>query len=332
MIYHICRGDAEFSSRIILQKSFIESTKQVVIDKLPYVYFNLYKKAQEGDVFIFHQHAMLINLVIFYFFTKVINRKSDVLIVFDIHDLNEIKYNITLKGYIYYAVLFLLESIVFKLDIKFMTVSNGLSKILYKSYGIVAPIVYNIPIITDYHSSNSIVNEICKKKELVYFGQINQNRLPIEVVNRLLADSKLDVYGYLSGESEEYLMEFNSLKGHENFRFLGKYKPRDVSQLLRNYDFSVIFLSDNRLNIRYCMPNKLFQSLSCDVPVIASDNLFEIGLNFSSSGYVISVTDYLSKNMNNKNSDELNIKLTGFYEKSKRNFVFLTSNKASSGR
>ncbi|MCC3799629.1 hypothetical protein IB294_04000 [Vibrio parahaemolyticus] len=327
MIYHICRGDAEFSSRVILQKNFIEGTKQAVIDKLPYVCINLYKKHKEGDVFIFHQHAMLINLMIFYFFTKIINRKSDVVIIFDIHDLNEMKYNFTLKGYVYYISLALLEFIVFKLDVKFMTVSNGLSKILYKTYGVVVPSVYNIPLITCHQSSNPIVN----KPELVYFGQINQNRLPIEVINRLLANSKLDVYGYFSGESEEYLAEFNSLKAHENFRFLGKYKPNEVSFLLKNYDFSIVILNDKRLNIRYCMPNKLFQSLSCDVPVIASNNLFEIGLSFSSSGYVISVTDYLAQKMNNKNRDELNIKLSELYEKSKRNFMCLTLSKASGG-
>ncbi len=331
MIYHICRGNAEFSSRVILQKNFINGTKQTVIDNLPYVCLNLYKKHNEGDVFIFHQHAMLINLMIFYFFTKIINRKSDVLIIFDIHDLNEMKYNYTLKGYVYYILLALLEFIVFKLDVKFMTVSNGLSKILYKTYGVVVPSVYNIPLIKCHQSSTSIVNKKQNKPKLVYFGQINQNRLPIEVINGFLANSKLDVYGYFSGESEEYLAEFNSLKEHENFRFFGKYKPNDVSFLLKNYDFSVVILNDKRLNIRYCMPNKLFQSLSCDVPVIASNNLFEISLSFSSSGYVISVNDYLAQKTNNKNRDELNIKLSELYEKSKRNFMYLTSSKVSGG-
>ncbi|WP_153445957.1 glycosyltransferase family protein [Vibrio algicola] len=294
MIFHIYKGDASISSRLHFQKTIPTIKKHKIVDNLKYLDFKLFKYSGDNSVFIFHQHAMLLNLIMVYFFCMV--KMIKVRIVFDVHDLNEIKYNKTVKSYVFFSMIFALEFIVFKLPgVRFITVSKGLSRLLWLKYNKKVPVVYNMSDDIDLLSCCKYNNQ----KRIVYFGQINQNRLPLDLLVELLSGGySVDIYGYFSGCTSSYEFEFERLKNECKLMFKGRYSPDNIGDLIRVYDFSLIYFDDDRLNIKFCMPNKLLQSLSLGVPVIISEGLFEIYNTLSLSGFIYSFDDLtLNKGM-----------------------------------
>ncbi|MEJ6533226.1 hypothetical protein [Pseudoalteromonas lipolytica] len=279
---HILKGSKNTSSRVYSQ---IEIDEFEVKEKTPLISIELLMKKPSYEVYIFHQHAMLLNLLLFYFF-HIFLFKRDVEIVFDIHDLNEIKIKRFIISKIYWIIHEFNEIIVFKLPIKYITVSKGLARILYMKHKKPVFIYFNVckP------KSPKSLNEKDSQK-LVYFGQLNEERLPLSVLNLFLEKGyAIDFYGTVNTASKEYLSYINSSK---KLKFKGAFNSSDIQNIIVNYSYSLICIESRRPNIRFCCPNKLYQSLSVGVPCVVSNFLREVLIRHKSNA-VTDIKAFLS--------------------------------------
>lgn len=295
MVHHFYRGAHQLSSRLNNQLKFDEG---VVFDNSRFFEFDIFKNVEEKGVYIFHQHVMLLNLIFFYCYAKF-KGYENIRIIFDAHDLNEIKVKNRFVSYIYYAIFVILESAVFKLDIKYMTVSKGLSRVLFLKYG---KKVHFVPNVEKFNPLS--IKARSSEIKAIYFGQINEERFPISLMSTLIkAGILIDVYGYLSGETSCYRDYFYEQSRQGVIHFKGKYSPDNINIILKDYDLSLLYFPSNRLNLRYCLPNKLLQSISSGVPCLISDNLVEAKFAFGKSKMVINfneIADFRYINFNLK--------------------------------
>lgn len=272
MIYHIYKGDPKYSSRINEQLSI---DKGKVVESHSYFSFlflhKLIKRSRHGDVFVFHQQRTLLSMLAFY----LLSRK--VLVVYDMHDLNEYKSRFSIKERMFFFLSYFLEWVLSFTKVEVITVSKGLSRVLYKRYGISSSVFQSIPLSILSSKPKQVDRNI---KSCVYFGVINKERLPVELIEKITnLGLTIDLYGvFPCKEYESKLLSFS------NVRYLGKYNNENVRGLIGSYLFSLIYIENEYVNIRYCLPNKLFQSFSAGVPCFVSHNLREVSIRYGSMG------------------------------------------------
>ena len=285
-VLHFYRADAKKSSRI---NSQIKLDGGEVLDEMklldPVVLYALFKKSSEGDVFVFHQQSSLINLALC-FSLNIFMKK--VILVYDIHDILEFSNRPRMKDKVSFVVFSVLEGFFFKSRVNILTVSDGLSRIFYLKYNRSPKVFYNIPQV-----SISLNDEFdaSYNGSCVYFGLINELRLPIDLLeffkkNRLV----LDVYGIFF-TNQQYQDVFNDFVREKVIRYLGEYEPDNIVNIVSKYTFSIIYIPDERVNIRFCLPNKLFQSLFSGVRCVISNNLSEVKLKFAATGSVLTLSE-----------------------------------------
>ncbi len=269
LIYHVYKGDPQYSSRLNEQLSIddgkvLEAKKYLSISFI----FDLINKSTSGDVIIFHQQRMLLTMLVFNLFSR--GRA----VFYDMHDINEYKSWFSVKERLFYLTSYFLEWVLVFTSISVMTVSKGLSRVFFKRYGINSTVFESIPIKI---SENEAVE---KKNVCVYFGMINQERLPIKLINTIGEHGiNVDVYGVFGCE-----MYKEKVLACHNVSYLGGYNSHNIQDLISGYQFSLIYIENEYINIRYCLPNKLFQSLSSGVPCFISKNLKEIKIRYGSIG------------------------------------------------
>jgi len=282
---HIIKGQLKKSSRV-LNQSQIDGFDVYQKNKL--IELRLLFAKPKHQIYIFHQHAMLCNLILFYLIHVLFSRRK-VKIIFDIHDLNELKVNRILLSKLFWCIHELNEKIAFNLPIGYMTVSKGLSRILYRKNGKNVFILSNIcqPFCNgDYNSS--------KLDKLVYFGQVNEERLPIDYIKKLVDKGyQIDLFGTLDSAGKVYLGYINE---NANVEFKGEFDAGDIQKIISVYKFSLLCICSKRSNIRFCCPNKLYQSLSAGIPCVISNCLKEVMIRFNKK-FVVDFESFLLGNV-----------------------------------
>jgi len=274
-VCHILKSSINNSSRVYSQKELDGGT---FLDKSSLINFALLFTKPASNIYVFHQHAMLINLILFYFKCTFISIPKRPRIVFDVHDLNECKGPFLSKHFFHYIIHMSAEYVAFILpNITFMTVSKGLSRVLFKRYKKTVLVVPNLckPVVFNNE------NKHCRK--VIYFGQINERRIPISFIKNLNdIGFEVDLYGVFSGEGADQYK--STLRDLYPGSYKGSYNANNIQNIVSQYHFSLLYIKSNKVNIRFCLPNKLFQSLSVGVPCIISPELHEVNLTFRGKG------------------------------------------------
>lgn len=292
------------------------------IDLLPLIAFStiikLAKTRQSGDIFIFHQQRCLLNLLLFYLLAGVLSNER-VNIIYDIHDLHERKTLRSLKLKVSFWLFFSLEFLVFKIPIRYMTVSRGISLIYYKRFKKKVAVVRNIP-----SPSNPLspVAQRVGERVLVYFGAINEKRLPLETVRFFVEKGyKIDIYGKYIAANDGFREDLESLVGKRGGKYCGSYTPGNLGGKLDGYSASLMIFDDSLLNIRYCLPNKLFQSIDMRLPCIVSPNLYESKLIFKNTGFVVDMMSFYECGLPDVDVKLLEDKMVQLFCRNKKNYV-----------
>lgn len=152
-----------------------------------------------------------------------------------------------------------------------ITVSDAIKKHYKNLYGIDAVVIRNLPLEKSVHQQ-SFPFPTENKNIILYQGAVNIGRgieLMIETI-KLLDNCVLVIIG--TGDIIEALKQKVSSQTLENkVRFMGKVLPKDLRQFTPNATIGLSLEEDIGLNYRYALPNKLFDYIQAEVPVIVAD-------------------------------------------------------------
>ncbi len=208
---------------------------------------------------------------------------KDAKIVYDAHEY-ETEMN-GLSGFLKSAVKFLERSLIKYAD-RVITVSNAIAEEYVRLYGIQKPaLVFNTPFL-QYHPKRDYFRKEfgIGKKDLIflYQGSLAPGR-GVEIVldafkefskkgaNHTIENSDVVpcvvFMGY--GPLEERIKE--SSKEYSNIYFHEAVAPDILLEYTSSADFGISFIEDCCLSYRYCLPNKMFEYLMAELPVIVSN-------------------------------------------------------------
>ena len=152
-----------------------------------------------------------------------------------------------------------------------ITVSDSIKKHYQNLYGISAIVIRNIPEIKTISQKNFEI-DTKGKKVILYQGSVNIGR-GIELMIDTMA--LLDEYLFIvigDGDILEQLKEkVSNLSLHDKVKFIGKKTPEELKELTPNATIGMSLEEDLGLNYRYALPNKIFDYLHANVPVIVAD-------------------------------------------------------------
>lgn len=201
-----------------------------------------------------------------YIIGKLQNKK----LVFDSHELFSEIPELVNKQQVKNVWLFLEKTIIPKLQ-NVITVSDSIKNHYHNLYGISAIVIRNIPKIKKISQRNFEI-DAKGKKVILYQGSVNIGR-GIELMIDTM--TLLDEYLFIvigDGDILEQLNEkVSNLSLHNKVKFLGKKTPEELKELTPNATIGMSLEEDLGLNYRYALPNKIFDYLHANVPVIVSD-------------------------------------------------------------
>ena len=201
------------------------------------------------------------------YITSVFQRKK---LIFDSHELFSEIPELVNKQQVKNIWLFLEKTIIPKLQ-NVITVSDSIKNHYHNLYGISAIVIRNIPKIEHINQKNFEIDAE-GKKVILYQGSVNIGR-GIELMIDTMA--LLDEYLFIvigDGDILEQLNEkVSNLSLHNKVKFLGKKTPEELKELTPNATIGMSLEEDLGLNYRYALPNKIFDYLHANVPVIVAD-------------------------------------------------------------
>ena len=201
-----------------------------------------------------------------YIIGKLQNKK----LVFDSHELFSEIPELVNKQQVKNVWLYLEKTIIPKLQ-NVITVSDSIKNHYHNLYGISPIVIRNIPKIKKISQKNFEI-DAKGKKVILYQGSVNIGR-GIELMIDTMA--LLDEYLFIvigDGDILEQLKEkVSNLSLHDKVKFIGKKTPEELKELTPNATIGMSLEEDLGLNYKYALPNKIFDYLHANVPVIVAD-------------------------------------------------------------
>ncbi len=151
-----------------------------------------------------------------------------------------------------------------------LTVSPSIAQLYKKEYNIDVKLLRNVPVL-----NKSIVEveniKIDGKKILIYQGAINVNRGIDYMVKAMqyIENSFLYIAGYgdVSNEIEQLI---SSLNLEKKVKMLGEIPLEKLHGYTQQADLGLSLEEDMGLNYRFALPNKLFNYIQAELPVLVS--------------------------------------------------------------
>lgn len=152
-----------------------------------------------------------------------------------------------------------------------ITVSNSIQKHYKRLYNVEATVIRNVPI-SKKVEPKKLPFSTKEKKIILYQGSVNLGRgLELMINTMKLLDNYILVIigdGDIMDRLEQEVLLTNMEK---RVKFTGKVHPKELKSLTLNADIGFSLEEDLGLNYRYALPNKLFDYIQAEVPVIVSD-------------------------------------------------------------
>jgi len=267
-------------SRIRLKTRNWSKNKAIQLIKYLEFLFRVVKQYKNSDII----HCNDLNsLPIGVIIKKFFNRK--VKIVYDAHEyeINDIP-NQSTKSI---KIKFYIEKFFIKYADKVITVSNAIADEYVKLYDIEKPaLVLNTPSFKAIKKKNIFRETLGidnKNRIFLYQGGLSKGR-GIEILLNVFKTIKNDEvvivfmgYGPLESLIEEASKEYKNIYLHKTV------PPEILLDYTSSADFGISTIEDCCLSYRYCLPNKMFEYLMAEIPVVVS-NLYEMKRLVESNG------------------------------------------------
>ncbi|MDR2628262.1 MAG: glycosyltransferase [Dysgonamonadaceae bacterium] len=152
------------------------------------------------------------------------------------------------------------------------TVCASIADIYNERYGIEMQVVRNVPLATLSQPVRKKTLAGDGKKVLLYQGAVNVGRGIEWVIDAMpyLDDCVFYVIG--DGDiAQEVQEKTKSLGLEDRVRFLGKVPFEDLFSYTSQADIGLVLLKNRGLNYYYSLPNRIFDFIQVEVPVLATD-------------------------------------------------------------
>ena len=146
-----------------------------------------------------------------------------------------------------------------------LTVSDGLAKLYEYELGLDTKVFKSVP------SSQSVlfVDPLPNEVRMVHHGAANRNRgleNMIEIVRSL--DERFTLDFYLVGSTSYIRKLKEKALGCPRIRFRKPVEITEIIQMLSAYDIGFFYVEPTTLNLKYCLPNKLFEFIQARLAVV----------------------------------------------------------------
>lgn len=150
------------------------------------------------------------------------------------------------------------------------TVCDSIAEIYFKKYGTPFQVVRNLPLATDHQPEKT--EALKNEKIILYQGVVNIGRGLQQVIQAMhyIENAKLIIAG--DGDIKTQLETFVKANNLENkIKFTGRLSIEELTKLTPTADLGLSVEEDFGLNYRYALPNKLFDYIQAQVPVLVSN-------------------------------------------------------------
>lgn len=149
------------------------------------------------------------------------------------------------------------------------TVCQSIADYYNTKYNTSFKVIKNLPIKSELSEKKLIEND---EKKIIYQGALNLGRgieLMIESM-QYLENTKFIIVG--NGDiSTELKQKVEELKFQNKVQFLGRKSPDELKDITLQADLGISFEEDLGLNYRYALPNKVFDYINAEIPILVSD-------------------------------------------------------------
>ncbi len=148
------------------------------------------------------------------------------------------------------------------------TVCQSIADYYHKKYGIKMQVVRNVPLL----QNKEYEKEKSNKKIILYQGAVNLGRGLEEAIQAMqfLNDFELWIIGDgdIINELKNLIIELNL---SEKVKFLGRKKLEELTYFTHQADLGISFEKNIGLNYYYALPNKIFDYIQAEVPILCSN-------------------------------------------------------------
>ncbi len=151
------------------------------------------------------------------------------------------------------------------------TVCNPIAKIYTEKYGVPFRVVRNVPVATGFLARAEKHSKDVEKM-ILYQGAVNLGRGLQQAIlaMKFVEKARLVIAG--DGDIRRELEQLTESEGLQNkVQFLGRLSIEDLTKLTPQAHLGLSIEEDLGLNYRYALPNKLFDYIQAQVPVLVTD-------------------------------------------------------------
>lgn len=222
-----------------------------------------------NGVYHFHQHNTLISASIF----AVLGRGR---IVYDPHDMDlhddSKSYYHTKLSKIRRA----LERFVVWRASSLISVSEAMQAVYERAYPKANHCtIYSIPPYSEVDKRREVVERVKKPIKMVYWGNIAEDRIPSEFIKQVnnQPEFNFEIYGRVAAHNTSSFEEATEkLKAYSgNVSYHGEFIPSQINGILEDQDIACFSFCSDRMNIACAMPNKLWQAMENNLPILVFD-------------------------------------------------------------
>lgn len=148
-----------------------------------------------------------------------------------------------------------------------ITVSEGIAQLYREEYNIDVKVVRNVP-----YFKEKKLSKVSLKKTIIYQGAINVNRGIETMVKSMnyIDDTTLLIVG--NGDVfNEIKQLINQLQLNDRVKMLGEVSFEELHQYTQQAILGLSLEEDMGLNYRLALPNKLFDYIHAEIPVLVSN-------------------------------------------------------------
>lgn len=148
------------------------------------------------------------------------------------------------------------------------TVCQSIADEYNKKYGIKMQVIMNLPVFKE------LSNEVKENKEgkiIIYQGALNKARGLEQIIAtmKFINNAQLRIYG--EGDITSELHKLVKESGvEEKVKFFGRFPFEKMHEITRDADLGISLEQNMGLNYFYALPNKLFDYIQAQIPVLCS--------------------------------------------------------------